>query len=158
MDDLDLKTLKILQQDGRRSNAELARELNLAPSTMLERIRRLEREAITGYRAQVNPNAVGLEVQGLISVSLSRHDVNYISRFERDINDIPNVKTCYHITGRFDYLLHIAARDVKHLGELVKNRIASIEGIGKVETFLILSEVKADAGWPIENGKGEKID
>ncbi len=159
MDNLDRKILQIIQNNGRITNAELSRELNLAPSTMLERIRRLEdKGVITGYSAEIDPASVGLDVQGFISVTLSRHDVDYIERFERDIANIPEVKACYHITGRFDYLLQIAAKDLNSLGALVKNRIASIEGIGKAETFLMLSEVKPDKGWYIENAENPDKD
>jgi len=61
------------------------------------------------------------------------------------------VRACCHLAGRFDYLLHVAAKDVNHLGELMKIKIASITGIGKVETFVVFSENKADPGWPIIN-------
>ena len=60
------------------------------------------------------------------------------------------MRACYHLTGTFDYLLYVVAQNQQQLGELVKQWIASIPGIGKVETFLMLSEVKPDEGWPIE--------
>ena len=59
------------------------------------------------------------------------------------------MRTCYHITGRFDYLLHVAVRDLEHLGRLIKMDIAAIPGVAKLETLLVLTEVKADAGWPV---------
>lgn len=150
MDKLDRKTLKILQNNGRKSNADLARELNVAPSTMLERTRRLEeRGVIKGYSAEVSPEALGLGVQAYISVSLQHHDVDAIKKFELDIQEVENVRACYHVTGRFDYMLYVAANDLNHLGELIKTKIASITGIGKAETFLVLSEIKPDKGWPI---------
>jgi Lrp/AsnC family leucine-responsive transcriptional regulator len=151
MDDLDRRIVAALQANGRKSNAELARELGVAASTMLERLRRLEeRHIIDGYRATVDPVALGLTVQGFICVTLDRHDVGYIQQFEQEIVGIPAVRACYHTTGRFDYMLHVAARDLTHLGELVKEQIAGITGIGKAETFLVLSEVKPDSGWPVE--------
>lgn len=153
MDALDRRIVAALQHNGRKSNAELARELAVAPSTMLERLRRLEeRGVITGYHAAVDPAALGLTVQGFICVMLDRHHVDNIREFEREIVGIEAVKACYHTTGRFDYVLHVAARDLNHLGELVKEQIATIAGIGKAETFLVLSEVKPDAGWPFDIG------
>ena len=74
-----------------------------------------------------------------------------IRDIENDIQKIPYIRACYHVAGRFDYLLHITAKDVNHLGELVKKEIAAIEGIGKIETFIIFSEAKVDRGWPIPN-------
>ena len=150
MDDLDRRILAALQRDGRTKNADLARSFSVAPSTMLERVRRLEREGLlTGYRAVVDPAALGLMVQGFVSITLDRHQQDEIQRLEEEIQAAPYVRACYHVTGRFDYILHVAAQDLDHLGRLVKERIASIPGVGKVETFLVFSEIKVDQGWPV---------
>ena len=61
---------------------------------------------------------------------------------------MPGVRACYHVTGRFDYLLHVAVGDLEHLGRLIKVDIAAIPGVAKLETLLVLTEVQADAGWP----------
>lgn len=152
MDHLDYRILLALQGHGRIKKAVLARDLNVPTSTLVERIRRLEKDRIIkGFQAKIDPHKLGLAVQGFISVSLDHHQKDYIRNIEHDIQQIPYVRACYHVTGRFDYLLHVAARDVTHLGELVKIKIASIPGIGKVETFLVFSETKADQGWPIIN-------
>jgi Lrp/AsnC family leucine-responsive transcriptional regulator len=152
MDDLDRKTLIALQQNGRITNVDLARQFGVAPSTMLERLRRLEEHGLVrGYRAIIDPKAVGLTLQGFVAVVLTRHDKAFIRSFEDGIQHIPNVRACYHITGRFDYLLYMAARDLAHWGELVKERIAAINGIAKLESFLVLSEIKADQGWPVDD-------
>jgi Lrp/AsnC family transcriptional regulator, leucine-responsive regulatory protein len=151
MDDLDRKILKKLQVNGRKKNTDLARELGAAPSTMLERVRRLEeRKVVQGYQAVIDPEKLGLAVQGFISITLDHHQKKKIRNLEEDIHNIPNVRACYHLTGRFDYLLHVAVKDLNQLGALVKNEITAIPGVGKVETFLVLSEVKHDEGWPIE--------
>jgi len=151
MDELNRRILQALQANARKTNVELAREFNVAPSTILERNRQLEKRGIVcGYRAIIDPKALDLNIQGFISVTLDRHDVDCIRKFERGVQKISNVRACYHITGRFDYLLYVAARDLTHLGRLVKEKIAAIKGIGKVETFLVYSEVKSDRGWPVE--------
>jgi Lrp/AsnC family leucine-responsive transcriptional regulator len=151
MDRLNRKIIQALQANGRKTNSDLAREFGVAPSTMLERIRQLEeRGVVLGYRAIIDPQALGFNIQGFVSVTLDRHNVNDIRLFEKGIQKIPNVRACYHVTGRFDYLVHVATRDLEHLGQIIKEKIASINGIGKVETFLVLSEVKGDGGWPIE--------
>ncbi len=151
MDNLDKRILAALQANARTKNSELARELGIAPSTVLERVRRLEeRGFIQNYRGVLNPAKLGLAVQAFAAISLDRHEVDTIQRFEQEIQQIPHVRVCHHLAGRFDYLLHMAARDLEQLGELIKNQIASIPGIGRVETLPIYSEVKSDAGWPIE--------
>lgn len=148
-----------LHRNGRQKNADLARKLGVAPSTMLERVRRLEeRGLIKGYRAVIDPQALGLKVQGFVSLVLDRHQAGDMRRLEAEIDSMPQVRACYHLTGRFDYLLHVAARDLDHLGRLIKERIASIPGIGRVETFLIFSEVKRDKGWPVEAGEAPEGD
>jgi len=150
MDKLDLKILQELQANGRKKNVELASELGVAPSTVLERVRRLEENGlIKGYRAMLDPKKLGLGIQAFVAVSLDRHQVESIKNFEEGIQQISHVRVCYHSAGRFDYLLHVVARDLEQLGELIKDWIASIPGTGKVETFLVYSEVKQDHGWPI---------
>ncbi len=156
MDKIDCHTLKALQQDGRKKNSELAKETGLAPSTMLDRVKKLEdKGVIQGYRAVVNPSKLGLMAQGFACISLDRHRVKNIQNLEEEINKIPNVRACYHITGRFDYLLHVVAPDLEQLGELVKKGLATIPGMGKIETFLVYEEVKPDQGWPIDAASKE---
>ncbi len=157
MDKIDCHTLKALQQDGRKKNSELAKETGLAPSTMLDRVKKLEdKGVIQGYRAVVNPGKLGLMAQGFASISLDRHRVKNIQNLEEEIKKIPNVRACYHITGRFDYLLHVVAPDLEKLGELIKQKLATIPGMGKIETFLVYEEVKPDQGWPIDAAQNNK--
>ncbi len=151
MDDLDLNILRALQNDGRRKNADLAREFGVAPSTMLERINRLEAKGhLQGYRAIVDPKSVGLRVQSFVAVSFVQLIADQIKNFERCVQALSNVRACYHVSGGFDYILHVMAIDLEHLGKLVKEQIAAIPGVGRTETFLVFSEIKADQGCPIE--------
>jgi len=156
MNTLDQRILAALQANARIKNVDLSRELGVAPSTVLERVRRLEEQGwIEGYRALVSPEKLGLTIQSFVAVILDRHEVDAIQAFEQGIQQVPYVRICYHVAGRFDYLLHVVARDLEHLGELIKNQIASIPGIGKVESFPIYSEVQPDKGWPIAEDLAE---
>jgi Lrp/AsnC family leucine-responsive transcriptional regulator len=149
VDDLDRRILIKLQQDGNLTNARLAQELGLSQSAMSERVRRLEQDGhITGYRALINPGSLGLGLQAFVAAELIGHQTEWIESFERGVVALKDVRACYHVTGRFDYLLHVAVRDLEHLGRLIKNDIAAIPGVDKVETMLVFSEVKPDAGWP----------
>ena len=151
MDKIDKHTLKALQNDVRKKNSELAKETGLAPSTMLERVKKLEDKGILkGYRAVVDPVKLGLKAQGFACISLDRHRVKDIQGLENEIKTIPNVRACYHITGRFDYLLHVVAPDLGDIGNLIKEKLATIPGMGKIETFIVYAEVKPDQGWPID--------
>lgn len=160
MDNLDLNILQALQKDGRRKNADIAREFGVTPSTMLERINRLEaRGHLQGYRAIIDPKSLGLRVQSFVAVSFVQLIADQIKTFERCVRSLPNVRACYHVSGGFDYILHVMAIDLEHLGKLVKEQIATIPGVRRTETFLVFSEIKADQGCPIEiPGQGVESD
>ena len=149
VDALDRQILVKLQDNGRLTNARLAQALGLSQSAMSERVRRLEQEGhIVGYRALVDPASLGLGLQAFVAAELIRHGTDCIESFERGVVALRDVRACYHVAGRFDYLLHVAVRDLEHLGRLIKNDIAAIPGVDKVETMLVYSEVKSDVGWP----------
>jgi Lrp/AsnC family leucine-responsive transcriptional regulator len=150
VDALDRRILVKLQEDGNLTNARLAQEVGLSPSAMSERVRRLEQEGhIAGYRALIRPASLGLGLQAFVAIELIGHQTEWIEPFERGVVGLHDVRACYHITGRFDYLLHVAVRDLEHLGQLVKHDIAAIPGVDRVETMLVFSEVKPDTGWPV---------
>jgi Lrp/AsnC family leucine-responsive transcriptional regulator len=151
MDPIDRKLIAALQSDGRISNAELARLVELAPSTTLERVRRLEeRGVIRGYRAQLDPRALGFQVQAMVLIVLDRHQVGPIDDFEARIRAVPEVTACHHLTGRYDYMLHVVVRDIEHLRDLVTHTLAATRGVEKQETFLVLSTVKEDCGYALD--------
>ena len=150
VDDLDRRILIELQQDGNLTNARLAQALGLSQSAMSERVRRLEQDGhILGYRALVNPASLGLGLQAFVAAELNQHSTESIESFERGVVALKAVRACYHVAGRFDYLLHVAVRDLEHLDQLIKYDIAAIPGVDKVETMLVYSEVKPDEGWPV---------
>ncbi|MEZ4386719.1 MAG: Lrp/AsnC family transcriptional regulator [Candidatus Krumholzibacteriia bacterium] len=151
MDAIDRRILTTLQASGRTTNVELARQNELAPSSMLDRVRRLEeRGVIRGYRAELDPEQLGYHVAAMVMINLDRHQTRGIDTFEAGVAAIPEVKACFHVTGRYDYILHLAARDIDHLSELVKHRLGALGGVEKQETFLVLSTVKEDHGYSLE--------
>jgi Lrp/AsnC family transcriptional regulator, leucine-responsive regulatory protein len=150
MDNIDRKILEMLQQNARISNAELARANNMAASSMLDRVRRLEdRGYIKKYSAVLDQKKLGLNVEAVVMICLDRHQAGSIDGFEDKVKSIPEVTACWHITGRYDYAVHVAVRDIEHLGELVKHNLGTIPGIEKQETFLTLSTVKENRGYAL---------
>lgn len=150
VDSLDRDILIALQSDGRKSNLALARSLGLSPSAMLGRVRRLERSgAIRGYRAIVDPAALGITVHALVVAQLREHSERAIREFEEGIKQVDGVRTCYHVTGQFDMIVILALRDLAHLSQLIRVDLALIPGVTKLETMLILAEPVTDQGWPI---------
>jgi Lrp/AsnC family leucine-responsive transcriptional regulator len=149
VDALDREVLLALQEDGRMSNLALARKLGLSPSAMLGRVRRLERSgAIQGYRAVIDPAALGITVRALVVARLREHSEESIREFEEGIKGVPGVRACYHVTGQFDMVLELALRDLDHLGQLIRIDIARIPGVMNLETMLVLAESVEDQGWP----------
>ena len=149
MDSLDRDVLLALQADGRKSNLALAHSLGLSPSAMLGRVRRLERSgAICGYRAIIDPAALGITVRAFVVVRLREHSEQSITEFEERIKHVTGVRACYHVTGQFDMLLELALRDLDHLSQLIRVDIARIPGVTNLETMLIMAESVADVGWP----------
>ena len=145
MDQTDLSILDALQQNARKKKSVLARELGIPATTLQERIRRLEKKGvIEGYRAAINAEKLGLSVQAFIAVSLKHHESNAIRQFERGVAEIPCVRTSYHLSGRFDYMLHVSVKDLEALGNLVKTEITTLPDFGKCETFLIFSEIQSN--------------
>ncbi len=149
MDALDRDVLLALQADGRMSNLALARSLGLSPSAMLGRVRRLERSgAIRGYRALLDPAALGISVRAFVFAQLREHSEDSIKAFEEGIRQVPGVRACYHVTGQFDMVVELALRDLDHLSQLIRVDLARIPGVMKLETMLVMAESVTDQGWP----------
>ncbi|MBU8869884.1 MAG: Lrp/AsnC family transcriptional regulator [Gemmatimonadales bacterium] len=145
MDVTDKKILKMLQNNARITNVELAKANHMAASSMLDRVRRLEeRGYIKGYTAILDQKKMGINIEAIVMLCLDRHEAGSIDQFEEQIRSISEVTACWHIAGRYDYAVHVAVRDIEHLGEIVKHDLGDLPGIEKQETFLTLSTVKED--------------
>jgi Lrp/AsnC family leucine-responsive transcriptional regulator len=157
MDALDRDILIALQREGRQSNLALARALGMSPSAMLGRVRRLERSgAIRGYRAIIDPAALGIGLHALVIAQLREHSQSAIAAFEAGVKELSGVRACYHVTGEFDMIVMLALRDLEHLAQLIRVDLALIPGVTKLETMLILAEPVVDQGWPILPVSGEQ--
>jgi len=157
MDAVDNKIIELLQANARITNVELARANNMAPSSMLDRVRRLEeRGVIKGYTTLLDPQKIGVSVEAIVMICLGRHQERSIDTFEDSVRAIPEVRACWHVAGRYDYALLVAVRNIEHLGELIKRELSSIPGIEKQETFLTLSTVKEDRGVSIPTPELQK--
>ena len=113
MDSVDRAILAELQADGRLTVTELAGRVRLTPGPCHRRLRELERSGvITGYRALVNPDAVGMGFEALVQVTLERGDASTVAAFETAIAELPQVRHAERLFGDPDYLLRVAARDL----------------------------------------------
>ena len=151
LEELDISILQILQSDARISNAELARRINLSPPATLARVRRLEESGyIDGYAAFVNHRQAGYDMLCFVSVSLQLHDIEQVTGFRNVVRKIPEVLECHHVTGDYDYLLKIVARNTQDLENFLLRKLTPIPGVARIHTSLVLNEVKSTTVIPIK--------
>lgn len=152
IDEIDRQILMILQQNARTSNAEIARQIEMAPSAVLERIRRLEsRGVIQGYEARINPEALGLGV--LAFVFVRSRDFDGETKTAELLSQIPEVQEAHHIAGEDCFLLKVRAQDAKTLGRLLRDRIGSTGDVQSTRTTIVLETLRESAQLPLEAGK-----
>ena len=150
LDDLDRRLLASLQQDARRSSAELARELKLSGPGLQKRLRRLEdRGVIRGYATVVNREAVGLDLLCFIHIMLAHHRPDSIKRFPDRIRKMPEVLECHFLTGEFDYLLKVVVADHEELEKFLFERLMKVSGVDRTRTSIVVKEVKATTSLPL---------
>ena len=150
LDRVDLMLLAHLQRDGRVTNAELAERVHLSASAALRRVQRLERDGvIAGYRAQVDPERLGLGLQAFVRVQLSRHDTEAIDAFSAHINQWDEVVACHALTGDMDYLLQVVVRDLEHFSRFLLDRLLNQGSVADVNSSFVLRTVKAFHGLPL---------
>jgi len=151
LDDLDKAILDELQHDGRISNAELARRINLSPPATHTRIRQLEQRGyIRQYVTLLDRERVGYDMLCFVNVSLARHQSEDVDRFRNAVADMPEVLECHHITGEFDYILKVVVHNRQGLENFLVNRLTPIPGLARIYTSLVLNEVKSITALPLE--------
>ncbi|WP_349496711.1 Lrp/AsnC family transcriptional regulator [Sideroxydans sp. CL21] len=151
LDPYDLQILRVLQEDGRISNQDLADRISLTPSPCLRRLHALEEAGlITGYRALLDAKKLGLSLMALILISMDKHTPERLGNFEAKVVEIPDVLECLLITGQdADYQLKVAVRDMDAYQELLLNRITRIEGVTGVHSSFILRRVVDKTALPL---------
>ena len=150
LDRTDLILLAELQRQGRLTNAELAERVHLSASACLRRVQRLEREGvIAGYRAEVDPERLGLGLQAFVRVQLNRHDSAAITAFSDFVNSWDEVVACHALTGDMDYLLQVVVHDLEHFSRFLLDRLLNQAGVADVNSSFVLRTVKAFRGLPL---------
>ncbi|MCF6277257.1 MAG: Lrp/AsnC family transcriptional regulator [Anaerolineales bacterium] len=150
IDDIDKIILQELQGDARISNADLARAAELSPSATLTRVRRLEEQGyIDRYATKLNRQKMGYDLLCFVSVSLLRHEAQQVTEFDKAIQEIPEILECHHLTGDYDYLLKVVAKNTADLEQFLIHSLTPIKGVARIHTSVVLSEVKASSTIPI---------
>ena len=138
LDRIDRQILSLLQNNGQLSNRQLAAEIDLAPSTCSHRVKKLrQRGVLLDMHATVDPEALGIGVQALISVRLARHSRKAVDAFHRHALSLDEVRAAFHITGPQDFMLHVAVRDTDHLRDLTMDHLTTREEVANIETALV---------------------
>jgi DNA-binding Lrp family transcriptional regulator len=149
-DDLDKAILRELQQDARISNAELARRVNLSPPAVHARVKRLEEQGhIEQYAMLVNRQSLGYDMLCFVSVNLQPHQVEQVQGFHEAIQGMPEVLECHHVTGDYDYLLKVVARNTQDLERFLLDCLTPAPGVARIHTSLVLREVKTSTSIPL---------
>ena len=150
LDDKDLAILRLLQADGRISNADLARNVQLSPPSVLQRVRRLDSQGfVTNYTAVLDQEKMGFGLTVLDMVSLALHQEKPIDTFRSAVAKIPQVLECHNISGEFDFVLKIAAADMRDYERLIREELTAINGVGKIQSCFVLGTSKQTTNLPI---------
>ena len=148
MDRLDIRILSVLQKDGQISMARLSEQVGLSLSACHRRVKMLEADGkISHYAARLNRKLVGLEIQVFIEAKLISQRRENIEAFETAIHDMPEVLECHLISGEFDYLIRVAARNTEDYEALYRERLTLIPSVAQMKTLLCLSTVKEFRGF-----------
>lgn len=150
LDKKDKQILKILQVNGRITNAQLAIDVGLSPAPTLERVKKLEKlGVIESYHARLNNVAIGLGVTTFVKVSLKSHNKEAITRFANEMQKIDEVVECHHTTGTADFMLKVVAKDIPSYQELMLENITEILEINEIESMVVLSTLKDSRTVPV---------
>ncbi|APE45944.1 AsnC family transcriptional regulator (plasmid) [Sulfitobacter alexandrii] len=142
----ELNLLRLLHKDARQTNAELAQRINVSPATCHRRTQRLFEEGyITGVRAMVDPQKVGLGALVMVGIVLDRSTPESFAAFEEAIADEDAILDCDLVAGDFDYLLRIRVSDMSDFNRLHTSKLIALPGVRQARTFFVIKEVKSNA-------------
>ncbi|MBZ4321352.1 Lrp/AsnC family transcriptional regulator [Streptomyces huiliensis] len=149
MDSLDRKILAELQRDGRLTVTELAARVRLSVSPCHRRLRELERSgAILGYRAVVDPRALGMTFEALVFITMRQEDRETVSDFEGAVAGIPQVVRAERLFGDPDYMLRVVTADLDAYQRLYDEHLATLPGVLRLDSTLVMKRVVEERPLP----------
>jgi DNA-binding Lrp family transcriptional regulator len=138
LDEVDQKLLGLLSSNSRRTNQSLSEALGLAPSTCLARLKALrDSGVIRRFTIEVDPEAMGLPLQALVSVRLRPGARHLMNAFGRELEDLPEIKQFFVLGGADDFLIHITARNTEHVRQFVLEHLSSNPAVAGTQTNLV---------------------
>ncbi|WP_296264588.1 Lrp/AsnC family transcriptional regulator [Pseudomonas sp. UBA6562] len=143
LDRTDRALLDALQRNARLTIAELADQVALTTSPCWRRVKRLEEHGyITGYQAVLSPKALGFGVTAFVSIMMDSHGKDAAQAFEQRLMDIPQIVACHHVSGRYDFLLEVLARDLESFGEFAREILQRLPGVKEIYSSFSYKAVK----------------
>lgn len=149
MDKIDRQLINLMQKDAILTTAELADQVGLSASPCARRIKRLEQEGvISGYRAIVSRDTVGIAMTVFVEVSLNNHQASSIDEFEHAVVEMDEVISCHVVSGAYDYLLEVVSKDLAGY-ETFTRKLQRLENVKDIHTHLAIRQVKGNGSLPI---------
>ena len=143
LDNIDRQLLKILGENSNYTIKELAKLVNLSPTPVLQRVRKLESNGyIKKYIALLNPEKFNQGFIVFCNIKLKQHDRQIGHRFVEDILRIEEVVECFNVSGDYDFILKVFAKDMKHYQDFVFNKLGTVESIGSTHSTFVMAEIK----------------
>lgn len=150
MDKSDRNILAELQMDGRLSLTDLAERVGLSLSPCHRRLRALEQSgAISGYRAQLDAEALGLTFEALVFVTMRDGDRDTVAAFEDAVTGVPNALRVQRLFGDPDYILQVVARDIREFQRLYDEQLSSLPGVQRLSSTLVMKNVVENRPLPL---------
>lgn len=151
LDEIDLKILQRLQNDGRITNVELANSVGLTAPPCLRRMRALEDEGvIKSYHAAIDPAKMGYTITVFAMVSLKSQAEIDLQAFENHMQKLPEVRECYMLNGEIDFMLKVVAKDLQQFQSFLTSQLTAAPNVASVKTSLTIRSAKHLPGVPIE--------
>lgn len=151
LDRIDVRILAILHRQGGLTNLKLADLVGLSPSPCLQRVKRLEKAGyIRGYGAVLDINRLCDWVKVYAEITLADHRAADFAKFEKAVQDIPEIVECSLVSGDYDYLVKFVVRSIDHFHEVTAHMLASDLGIHRHFTYIAIKTVKQSDHWPLE--------
>lgn len=152
LDRIDQKILSHLQAHARATNLELAQAVQLSPAQCHRRHKRLEELGlIRAYETRLEPAALGWTVTAFIHVSMERSHVRELEQFLVHVRQLGEVQECYSVTGDFDYVLKVTARDLPSLSRFLMGTLMRLPGVASVRSSVCMDEIKCTSALPLDN-------
>ncbi|EFI24819.1 leucine-responsive regulatory protein [Neisseria sp. oral taxon 014 str. F0314] len=143
LDKIDLKILKLLQQNARIPMTELAEKVGLSTTPVTERVKRLERDnIISGYHARLNPHAVGQSLLVFVEIKLRSKSGNIFEDFRREVTRIPQILECHLVSGEYDYLIKVRLPDMSAYRDMLGNILLQLPAAAESRSYVVMEEVK----------------